>query len=96
VADLVFEWDARKARANLRKHGVSFVEAVSVFGNPLAAIHDDPDHSMSEARELIVGRSSTGRLLIVSFTQRANSVRIINARRVTRRERRDYETRGTD
>ena len=96
MADFVFEWDVGKARANLRKHGVSFVEAVSVFGDPLAAIHDDPDHSMSEARELMVGHSSTGRLLIVSFTERANSVTIISARRVTRRERRDYEGRGTD
>ena len=93
MGDLLFEWDPAKARANLRKHGVSFVEAVTVFGDPLAAIHDDPDHSMSEARELIVGHSNTGRLLIVSFTERANSVRIIGARRVTRRERRDYEAR---
>jgi uncharacterized protein len=93
VADLVFEWDAGKARANLRKHRVSFVEAITVFGDPLAAIHDDPDHSATEARELIVGHSSASRLLIVSFTERANSVRIVSARRVTPRERQDYEAR---
>ena len=96
MADLIFEWDAAKARANLRKHGVSFVEAVTVFADPLAAIHDDPDHSTSEARELIVGHSTAGKLLIVSFTEQANSVRIISARRVTRRERRDYEARSKD
>jgi uncharacterized protein len=96
VADLVFEWDAAKARGNLRKHRVSFVEAVTVFGDRLAAIHDDPDHSVAETRELIVGHSSGGRLLIVSFTERANSVRIIGARRVTAQERRDYEARGKD
>jgi len=92
VADLIFEWDAGKARANLRKHRVSFAEAVTVFADPLASIHDDPDHSTPEdPRELIVGHSTSGRFLIVSFTERANSVRIISARRGTRRERQDYE-----
>ena len=90
---LVFEWDGAKAAANLRKHGVAFEEAVTVFADPLASIHDDPDHAEAEGRELIVGSSATGRLLIVSFTDLADSVRIISARRLTRRERRDYEER---
>ncbi len=96
MEDLVFEWDPRKARSNIRKHGVSFVEAVTVFADPLAAIHDDADRSTVEARELIVGNSSRGRLLIVSFTERGKSVRIISARRITPRERRDYERHGKE
>ena len=94
MADLRFEWDAARARSNLRRHGVSFIEAATVFAGPLAAIHDDPDHAASEARELIVGHSTSGKLLIVSFTEQTGSVRIISARRVTRRERRDFEERG--
>lgn len=92
MAELVFEWDAEKAAVNLRKHGVAFQEALTVFADPLAGIHDDPDHSEDEERELIIGHSSSGRLLIVSFTELPKSVRIISARRVTRRERRDHET----
>ncbi|MGH9892916.1 MAG: BrnT family toxin [bacterium] len=91
MADLVFEWDSEKAASNLAKHCVSFEEALTVFADPLAAIHDDPDHSEDEERELIVGHSTAARLLIVSFTELPNSVRIISAREVTRRERRDYE-----
>lgn len=86
-----FEWDARKAASNLRKHEVSFEEAMRVFGDPLAKIFDDPAHSEGERRELIVGHSSPRRLLIVSFVERGNAVRILSARRTTRRERRDYE-----
>ena len=91
MREIIFEWDAAKAAANLRQHRVSFQEALTVFADPLAAIHDDPNHSEEESRELIVGSSTTGRLLIVSFTELAESVRIISARRLTRRERRDYE-----
>jgi len=83
-------WDPRKAAANLRKHGVAFEEAVSVFADPLARIHDDPHHSVSERREIIVGHSARNRLLLVSFTERA-SVRLISARRATRHERKEYE-----
>jgi uncharacterized DUF497 family protein len=93
MGGLVFEWDAAKAAANLREHRVAFEEALTVFADPLAAIHDDPDHSDAEVRELIVGTSAKGRLLIVSFTEVVESVRIISARRLTRRERRDYEER---
>jgi uncharacterized DUF497 family protein len=91
MSGLVFEWDAKKAASNLRKHGVSFDEALTVFADPLGAIHDDPDHSANEYRELLVGHSSSDRLLIVSFTELPKSVRIISARRATRQERRDYE-----
>ena len=87
-----FEWDAAKAAANLKKHGVAFEEALTVFADPLAQIVDDPDHSGSEKREIIVGHSSSQRLLVVGFTEREGTVRIINARAATARERYDYET----
>ena len=86
-----FEWDPRKAAANVRKHGVSFVDAITVFADPLAKIHDDPDHSEAEAREIIVGHASAGLLLLVSFQERDDSVRIISARQATNRERHEYE-----
>jgi len=89
--DLSFEWDPRKAASNVRKHGVSFQEAVQVFGDPLARIFDDPDHSSGELRELVVGHAARQRLLIVSFVERGDRVRILSARRATLRERRDYE-----
>jgi len=89
--DLSFEWDPRKAATNVRKHGVSFQEAVRVFGDPLARIFDDPDHSAGELRELIVGHAARQRLLVVSFVERGDKVRILSARRATTRERRDYE-----
>ena len=65
-----FEWDPSKAAANLRAHGVSFEEAVTVFQDPLAKIHPDPDHSESERREILIGRSAQARLLLVAFTDR--------------------------
>jgi uncharacterized DUF497 family protein len=86
-----FEWDAAKADENLKKHGVAFEEAVTVFADPLANIFDDPDHSGDELRELIVGHSTAQHLLIVNFTDRGGGTRIIGARDVTARERRDYE-----
>lgn len=76
--------------ANLKRHGVSFQEAATTLQDPLARIHDDPGHSTSEHREIIVGRSSQGRLLVVSFTSRGSNIRLIGARPATRRERRDY------
>jgi len=88
---LSFEWDRRKAAANRRKHGVSFEQVIPVFGDPLARIFDDPDHSVTEPRELIVGHCSRRLVLIVCFVQRGDRIRIISARRATRRERRDYE-----
>lgn len=86
-----FEWDPAKARTNLREHRVSFEEAASVFADPLARIHDDPEHSHGEHREIIVGESGVGRLLLVSFTERGSGVRIISARNVTVRERKKHE-----
>jgi uncharacterized protein len=86
-----FEWDAAKADENLRRHGVSFDEAQDVFADPLARLHADPDHSNEERREIIVGHSERGRLLLVSFTERQGRIRLISARPTTRTERRDYE-----
>ena len=86
-----FEWDAEKADLSLRKHGVSFQEATSVFGNPLSATYDDPDHSEDEQRYVTIGTAKVGRLLIVSHTDRGDKVRIISAREATRRERIRYE-----
>ena len=94
---LVFEWDARKARSNLRKHRVSFAEAVSVFGNPLARIFPDEEHSADELREIIIGHSSAERLLLACFMEaQMERVRIISARRATREEQYDYEEHVTD
>lgn len=90
--DIRLEWDRKKALANAARHGVSFDEASTVFDDPLARIFTDEDHSMEEAREIIVGHSVAGRLLLVSFTERAKRVvRIISARPATKRERNDYE-----
>jgi uncharacterized DUF497 family protein len=88
-----FEWDAEKANANRRKHGVTFEEAATIFGDAMAAIFSDEAHSIDELREIIVGTSDRHRLLIVSFTEREGRVRIISARRATKRERHDYEER---
>lgn len=87
-----FMWSAAKAKLYRSRHGIAFEEALTVFGDPLARIHDDPDHSAGERRELIVGHSAKGRLLLVSFTERARDIRIISARKATRHERTDYET----
>ena len=86
-----FEWDPKKAIANRRKHGVSFDEASTVFDDPFAKNHDDDDHARDEPREILVGRSLLGRLLIVSFTKRRYRLRIISARRAATKERRYYE-----
>jgi len=86
-----FEWDPEKASSNVRKHGVTFHEAATVFGDPLAITFADPDHSMDENRYLTFGISRLDRLLVVSHTERRGWVRIINARLMTRQERRIYE-----
>jgi uncharacterized DUF497 family protein len=91
MAAPTFEWDAAKAAANVARHGVSFEEAVTAFQDPLAQVHSDPDHSQSEAREILIGHSCKQRLLLVAFTDRQGKIRLISAREVTRRERRDYE-----
>ena len=86
-----FRWDATKATQNLKDHSVTFGEGLTVFADPLGKIFDDLDHSDDERRELIVGHSARGRLLIVSFTERGRRTRIISARKTTKHERRDYE-----
>jgi uncharacterized DUF497 family protein len=86
-----FEWDEAKSVANAGKHGVSFSEAVSVFGDPLAMTGFDPDHSEDEDRYVTIGESIAGRLLLICHTERDDVVRIISARETTRRERKDYE-----
>lgn len=89
---LSFEWDEYKAASNGTKHGVTFDEASTIFADPLAVIFDDEEHSRQEIREIIIGHSSLGRLLLVSFTERGEDVvRIISARKATKRERKDYE-----
>ena len=86
-----FEWSSRKASANVRKHGVSFDEAVTVFFDPLSATGDDPDHSIDERRFVTFGMSSAGRLLVVGHAERDEVIRIITAREATRSERDLYE-----
>ena len=86
-----FEWDENKAAGNLAKHGVSFEEAATVFGDPLSDTFDDPDHSAEERRFIIIGISERGRMLIVAHTDDGEVVRIINAREPTRSEREFYE-----
>lgn len=87
-----FDWDPEKAASNLRKHDVSFQEAESVFGDPLAMVFLDDDHSIEEKREIIIGYSERQRLLVVSFTERSDDVvRIISARRADSDERRKHE-----
>ena len=91
--DTHFEWDAQKATSNVTKHGVSFEEASTVFDNPLAAIFDDEAHSSAdELREVIIGHSAQGHVLVIIFTERAErTIRIISARQATKREQQDYE-----
>ncbi|MBO9370783.1 MAG: BrnT family toxin [Chloroflexi bacterium] len=86
-----FEWDPQKAARNWQKHKVHFSEAATVFADPLSVTVVDPDHSAEEDRFIIIGQSYRGRLLIVSFTERGERIRIISARKLTRAERKAYE-----
>jgi len=87
-----FEWNPEKAASNVRKHGISFDEAVTVFKDPLAFIFDDTTHSEYEHREIIIGTSTVRRMILVCFVERLESVvRIISARPATRQEIKDYE-----
>jgi uncharacterized DUF497 family protein len=86
-----FEWDPKKAAINLRDHKVSFEEAATALEDDLSLTSDDPDHSIDEARQITFGVSSTGRLLVVSHTERGERIRIISARLATRSERKLYE-----
>jgi uncharacterized DUF497 family protein len=86
-----FEWDPVKSEINLKKHGISFHEAATVFGDPLAITFNDPDHSIGEHRFLTFGYSGANQLLVVVHTERRGKTRIISARRATRQERKIYE-----
>ena len=88
---MLFEWDGSKATTNVKKHRVSFDEAVTVFYDPLAATFGDPDHSQEESRLVTVGYSARGRLLVVSHVERGDATRLISARRATHRERKHHE-----
>ncbi len=85
------EWNPKKAAANIRKHDVTFQEAATVFGDPLAVTFEDPDHSLNENRQVTFGLSLQNRFLIVSHTERGGRTRIINARLMKRNERKIYE-----
>ena len=88
---MVYEWDAKKARGNRRKHRISFEEAATVFLDPLALTFPDPDHSIGEEREIAIGRSSRQQVVFVRHCRREERVRIISARKTTRGERKQYE-----
>lgn len=89
--DIEFRWDTGKATANLRKHGVAFEEAATAFADPLSRTIGDPLHSEGERRFVLLGRSRTGRLLVVVHSERGDSIRLISARTATRKERNTYE-----
>ncbi|MCG6868496.1 MAG: BrnT family toxin [Gammaproteobacteria bacterium] len=86
-----FAWHARKAVANLKKHGVSFEDASTAFGDPLSVTVGDPDHSEDEARFVLIGQSFRSQLIVVVHSEAKDGIRIVSAREATRRARRDYE-----
>ncbi len=90
----VFEWNATKAVSNLKKHGGTFDEASTVFGDPLAILMPDPDHSGGERRYLVLGISNRGEVLVVALAERPPRTRLISARRATRKERRKHAEEG--
>jgi uncharacterized protein len=86
-----YEWDQQKAKTNLSKHGISFEEAQTVFDDPLYVDFYDPDHSENEDRYIIIGQSSKNRVLLVSYTERGEQIRLISARQVTKQELKAYQ-----
>jgi len=88
---LEFVWDPAKAAANIRRHGVSFPEASTAFADPNSLTVPDPDHSATEERWILLGLSTRSRLLIVAHTERGDVIRLISARKATRKERTVYE-----
>lgn len=90
---LTFEWVEEKAIINLKKHQISFREGATIFNDPLIATMHDPDHSEAEDRYLSLGYSSQGHLLVVSYTQRQDNIRLISCRKATRKERKKHEER---
>lgn len=87
----IFDWDPRKAARNFKLHRVTFEEASTLFADPLAITATDPDHSDDEERFVDIGLSDHGRIIVVSYTERGDTIRLITARPATRRERRTYE-----
>lgn len=88
---MIFAWDSGKAAANLKKHGVDFREAATVFDDPISTTYPDIDHSSLERRFVMIGASARKRVLVVAYTERDEAIRIISARLATRRERTFYE-----
>jgi uncharacterized DUF497 family protein len=88
---VIYEWDAKKAKAKLRKHKVSFEEAATVFLDPLTITFPDPDHSEEEEREITIGLTAKSRVVFVAHCPRGDRIRIIGARRASRKERKQYE-----
>ena len=88
---MIFEWDDNKSKANLKKHGISFAEASSIFSDPLSLTVADPEHSENESRFIDIGMSEQKRLLVVSYTERKKNIRIVSARCALPFERRSYE-----
>ena len=88
----VFEWDDRKAAANLLKHKVSFFEAVTIFDDPYVVVEPDLEHSVDQLREIAIGFSIRERVLLVVYVEHNERIRLISARRVTPEERRKYES----
>ena len=86
-----FEWNAQKAEINNKKHGISFDEASTVFGDALSVTYPDPDHSIHEERYVMIGLSNKNRILVISHIYHGETVRIISARQATKPERRFYE-----
>lgn len=88
---MIFRWDTRKAASNLRKHGIDFREAATVFDDPLSTTFPDQDHSENEHRFLTIGQSVRERILVIAHTEESDTIRIISARLATRREQSFYE-----
>jgi len=86
-----FIWDKNKAKLNFVKHNLSFEEAATVFADPIAFVFDDDEHSRTEERALIIGHTKKNKVIIVSFTERDQHIRIISARKATKKEKQDYE-----
>lgn len=86
-----FIWDKNKAKLNLVKHNLSFEEAATVFADPLAFVFDDVEHTRTKQRALIIGHTGKNKVIIVSFTERDQHIRIISARKATKKEKQDYE-----
>lgn len=89
---LIFEWDLKKAKTNMGKHGVSFEEASTAFKDPLSLTINDPLHSSDEKRLVLIGMSYNNRILVVIHTERGDNVRVISARKATKKERKYYES----